>query len=113
MTNEEASKIIYKEWQKFLEHNIDYAGISEAYKLAIKALEQTQPKDGDRAVSLNDVLCAIHSAEMEAESEVSFKNLLQKYIKQLPSVSQPQIHDKRFITSEELNKEVDKIIKRV
>lgn len=51
MTNEEASKIIYKEWQNFLEHNIDYAGISEAYKLAIKALQHPQcqylDRDGD------------------------------------------------------------------
>ena len=42
MTNNEASKIIYKEWQSFLEHNIDYAGISEAYKMAIQALKQTR-----------------------------------------------------------------------
>ena len=40
MTNEEAKKIIFYQWQDFLEHNIDYAGISEAYEMAIKALEQ-------------------------------------------------------------------------
>ena len=40
MTNEEANKIIFNQWQAFLEENIDYGGISEAYKLAIKALEQ-------------------------------------------------------------------------
>ena len=40
MTNEKAKKIIFNQWQTFLEDNIDYAGISEAYKMAIKALEQ-------------------------------------------------------------------------
>lgn len=55
MTNEKAREIIYDQWQEFLEHNLDYAGISEAYKMAIHALEQTQPQDGDRAVSLNAV----------------------------------------------------------
>ena len=44
MTNEKARKIIYDQWQEFLEHNLDYAGISEAYKMAIHALEQTQPQ---------------------------------------------------------------------
>lgn len=43
MTNEEAKEKIFYQWQDFLEHNIDYAGISEAYKIAIKALEQ-EPK---------------------------------------------------------------------
>ena len=37
MTNEEAKKIIYNQWQAFLDDNIDYAGISEAYKMAILA----------------------------------------------------------------------------
>lgn len=40
MTNEEAKEKIFYQWQDFLEHNLDYAGISEAYKMAIKALEQ-------------------------------------------------------------------------
>lgn len=40
MTNKEAKEKLYMEWQKFLENNIDYAGISEAYKMAFKALEQ-------------------------------------------------------------------------
>jgi len=43
MTNEEAKEKLYMEWQKFLENNIDYAGISEAYQIAFKALEQ-EPK---------------------------------------------------------------------
>ena len=40
MTNKEAKEKLYMEWQKFLENNIDYTGISEAYKMAFKALEQ-------------------------------------------------------------------------
>jgi lipopolysaccharide biosynthesis regulator YciM len=40
MTNKEAKEKLYMEWQRFLENNIDYAGISEAYKMAFKALEQ-------------------------------------------------------------------------
>lgn len=42
MTNEQAIKILYSQWQEFLENNIDYAGISDAYKMAIKALEAWQ-----------------------------------------------------------------------
>ena len=49
MTREEAKKIIFYQWQSFLEHNIDYAGISEAYKMAIKALEQESVIDKIRA----------------------------------------------------------------
>lgn len=45
MTNKEAKEKLYLEWQKFLEDNIDYAGVSEAYKMAFKALEQ-EPKTG-------------------------------------------------------------------
>lgn len=40
MTNKEAKEKLYMEWQKFLENNIDYAGISEAYKMAFNALDQ-------------------------------------------------------------------------
>ena len=40
MTPERAKEILYDEWQSFLENNLDYAGISDAYKLAFKALEQ-------------------------------------------------------------------------
>ena len=45
MTREEAKEKMFKQWQEFLENNIDYAGISEAYKMAISALEQ-EPKTG-------------------------------------------------------------------
>lgn len=43
MTNKEAKDKLYLQWQAFLEDNIDYAGVSEAYKMAFKALEQ-EPK---------------------------------------------------------------------
>ena len=49
MTNEEAKEKLYMEWQKFLEDNIDYAGVSEAYKMAFKALEQEPVLDKIRA----------------------------------------------------------------
>jgi len=45
MTREEAKEKIFCQWQDFLEHNLDYAGISEAYKMAIKALEQEPCED--------------------------------------------------------------------
>lgn len=40
MKREQAKEKIFHQWQVFLENNIDYSGISEAYKMAIKALEQ-------------------------------------------------------------------------
>lgn len=45
MTGKEAARILYNEWQGFLEDNIDYAGVSDAYKMAIKALEQENVLD--------------------------------------------------------------------
>ena len=36
MTNEEASEILYYQWQSFLENNLDYGGVSEAYKKRLK-----------------------------------------------------------------------------
>ena len=62
MTNQEAKEKIFYQWQDFLEHNIDYAGISEAYKMAIKALEQ------------GDVL-----QEIKKEIELKEKTLTDKY----------------------------------
>ena len=118
MTEQEASKIIYKEWQKFLEHNIDYAGISEAYKMAIKALEQQpliekfkelddwdkiarilamaleQPKDGDTISRQAAINCIEGKIKLPYDTDTGE---LWKYlqgvvnaIEQLPSVSQPK-----------------------
>ena len=45
MTREEAKEKLYMEWQGSLEDNIDYAGVSDAYKMAIEALEQQPCED--------------------------------------------------------------------
>lgn len=42
MTNEEAKEKLYMQWQEFLEENIDYAGISDAYKMALEDLSHPQ-----------------------------------------------------------------------
>lgn len=42
MTTEQAKKILYKQWQEFLENNLDYAGVSDAYKMAFEALERSR-----------------------------------------------------------------------
>ena len=49
MTTQEAKYKLYMQWQEYLEHNIDYAGISDAYKMAFKALEQMNVLDKIRA----------------------------------------------------------------
>lgn len=55
MTNKEAKGKKYMEWQKFLEDNIDYAGISDAYKTAFKALEQEPCEDAVSRQYLIDI----------------------------------------------------------
>ena len=42
MTTDIAKEKLYMEWQSFLEDNIDYAGISEAYQMAIASFEAWQ-----------------------------------------------------------------------
>ena len=49
MTEQRAKAILYNEWQGFLENNIDYAGVSDAYKLAFNALEQMSAIDDIKA----------------------------------------------------------------
>ena len=68
MTNKEAKEKLYMEWQKFLEDNIDYAGISEAYKTAFKALEQ---EPCDDTISRQE---AIDAFSMFAEYESNRTN---------------------------------------
>ena len=54
MTNLEAKEKLYMEWQKLLDYDLDYAGISEAYKMAFKALEQEVCRDAiDRQAVLD------------------------------------------------------------
>lgn len=41
MKTEKAKEILFQQWQEFLEHNLDYAGVSDAYKMAFEALERS------------------------------------------------------------------------
>lgn len=77
MTNKEAKEKLYMEWQKFLEDNIDYAGVSEAYKMAFKALEQEPCED---AISRQEVLYLI------ADDDLSMGQVV-RGIHALPSVT--------------------------
>ena len=86
MTNEEAKEKLYMEWQKFLEDNIDYAGISEAYKIAFKALEQESCED---AISREEVDQNIYDY---AESNgLSYVNLKHAILDVPPVTSKPKI----------------------
>lgn len=62
MTREEAKKLIFSQWQSFLEDYIDYGGISEAYKMALKALEQYPCED---AISREAAIKAMNDLEQE------------------------------------------------
>ena len=82
MTNKEAKKKLYKEWQKFLEENIDYEGISEAYKMAFKALEQ---KPCDDAISRQVVLSMQY--KIDDSATLSTRNVVNvDDIEDLPSI---------------------------
>lgn len=65
------------EWQKFLEDNIDYAGVSEAYKMAFKALDQEPCED---AISRQEVLYLI------ADDDLSMGQVV-RGIHALPSIT--------------------------
>ena len=77
MTNKEAKEKLYMEWQKFLEDNIDYAGISEAYKTAFKALEQEPCED---AISRQAVLDYIHRIFNQGTGKKKSFEFIQKYV---------------------------------
>ena len=53
MTTQEAKDKLYMQWQDFLEHYVDYAGISDAYQMAFKALEQMDALDRMRVEFIN------------------------------------------------------------
>jgi hypothetical protein len=78
MTREEAKKIIFSQWQSFLEHNIDYGGISEAYKMAMKALEQ---QSSDDCISREEAIRVAEQGQIQGY-EWEFKKLCN-----LPSVT--------------------------
>ena len=46
MTNKDAIKILQEQQAKFNDEYIDYGGVNEAYKLAIKALEERPQDEG-------------------------------------------------------------------
>ena len=75
MTNKEAKEKLYMEWQKFLEDNIDYAGVSEAYKMAFKALEQEPCEDVISRKSIKQKLQEHHDFFVNAYG--GFSNLPQ------------------------------------
>ena len=81
MTREEAKKIIFSQWQSFLEHNIDYGGISEAYKMAMKALEQ---QSSDDCISREEAIRIAEQGQIQGY-EWQFKKLCT-----LPSVTPQQ-----------------------
>ena len=101
MTSEEAKKIIFNQWQAFLDDNIDYAGISEAYKMAMKALEQQPCED---CISRQAVLDVINFEDKwlfdanghNANTHIAF-NGLESRVKALPPV-------KPKYTDEEIDK---------
>ena len=82
MTNKEAKEKLYMEWQKFLEDNIDYAGISKAYQTAFKALEQ---EPCDDAISRQAVLDKKELVELEDGQ--SFYCISPEDIETLPPVT--------------------------
>lgn len=112
MTNKEAKEKLYMEWQKFLEDNIDYAGISEAYKTAFKALEKEpicpsygidcedcpayEPKCCDRNICMQNEYngigcdeCEVTKSQDPCEDAISRETLLRlirKWVNESPSV---------------------------
>ena len=84
MTNKEAKEKLYMEWQKFLEDNIDYAGISEAYKVAFKALEQ---EPCDDCVSKQAVLDYLKS---ESDDFPDYHEAIEHILDMLPVTPQPK-----------------------
>jgi len=78
MTNKEAKEKLYIEWQKFLEDNIDYAGISKAYQTAFKALEQEPILDEIRAEIAEKIVIrpALNHSRTERDRNDAFLEIL-------------------------------------
>ena len=79
MTNKEAKEKLYMEWQKFLEDNLDYAGISKAYKLAFKALDQDPVLD-----KLTEIIEPLRHLAIDEMSNIEWQMLqvIDKYADQ-------------------------------
>ena len=68
MTREEAIKKLKKQQNEFNEYYIDYAGVNEAYNMAIKALEQQLCDD---CISRQAVIeIAVETGAWETQSKV-------------------------------------------
>ena len=85
MTREEAKEKLYLEWQKFLENNIDYAGISEAYKMAFRALEQEPCDDAISRQAVQDYIAKYLSQYLYNDVREAVE-VIDEYIGELPSV---------------------------
>ena len=88
MTKEEAKEKMFNQWQEFLENNIDYAGISEAYKMAISALEQEPCDDVVSRQAVINLIKGCNSA-LEEPSIFDCHNAgvkFEQYVIALPSV---------------------------
>lgn len=86
MTNEEAKDKLYMEWQKYLENYIDYAGVSEAYKVAFKSLDKDINFDKIRAeIAAIDINGQVdeHTLFMRTGEQVKqmVLDIIDKYIK--------------------------------
>ena len=79
MTNLEAKEKLYNEWQKFLEDNLDYAGISKAYETAFKALEQEPILD-----KLTEIIEPLRHLALDEMSDIEWQILqvIDKYAEQ-------------------------------
>ena len=94
MTNLEAKEKLYMEWQKLLDYSLDYAGISEAYKMAFKALELEPCAD---VVSRQAVLDLAEKGVLVSNG--NYKSVC-KAINELPPVN-PQVKIGHWIDLDE------------
>ena len=86
MTNKRASEILYDQWQRFLEENLDYGGVSEAYKKAFKALDQEPvyyPPCIDCNKKMNEIRNAYDNITTKALAQESIINKIRAEIEQV------------------------------
>jgi hypothetical protein len=89
MTNEQAKEKLYMQWQEFLENNLDYAGISEAYQMAFKALTEPQ---GD-LISREEVLLCLTGENLD---KYSYTELIALFSKRIKGLSSKQTEDEKL-----------------
>ena len=66
-TPKNAKEILYREWQGFLEDNLDYGGVSDAYKLAFKALDQMNAIENIKAEIKDCIVESYHACSVDAD----------------------------------------------